>query len=335
MNEPTLAMQALVAARDDILHQLINDSEYPDEVNANAQALGITNPAVRIQRAQLSLLSQAVELVALIRKKYDPSRLPRELPLDLIWTGTPNAFAIHVPSDGSYAIGVDPTIFTAASLIAAFGYYALRSPVTDRNVAYQQYVDCVADTINAYFLGAPEKWRQDVAIAGMQILNSQEGLKTFMRDFSVFTLWFITSHEVAHIVLGHLESADAPSLNETENNSSPAKLSAFQHDNEFEADSWALKAVLDVACGNDIARDIFRAYPLIFFSTLNIIQRYSQPPTRIGVRLNSSHPPSLERLRRLREPLENPQHQSSTDLHKLPDLLQDTTRLLDKVLRTV
>lgn len=343
----TLAMRTLVALRDDLVHEYachfednfsMLDGLLGGEISRICEALGVVNPTGVFDRVHSGLLSQAHKLIGVIRQKYDPARLPSDLPIEFVYSCSPNAFAIHAPEDGSYAIGVDLKIITAMATIAVAGLNALSCDAAEGIGASQLYVHAVADTINAYFLNAPEAAREEVALALIKAINSNKNLKTFMSDFQRLSFWFVTAHEIAHIVLGHLESADAPLLKDTHNEDCQAKVSTFEHEKEFEADSWALRILLDAVCLNDQARDMMRVYPLVFFSVFDIVNSYCQPQTGIAARLCESHPPPLDRLQRLRELFATTSMAEGsllTAFYELPDSLQKTKPMLDKVLHHV
>jgi hypothetical protein len=209
---------------------------------------------------------------------------------DFIATQIPNAFAIHVSEDNSYAIGLDPTLHeTFTWLVVAAHWTFLRGKA-------DVFMQLVVDLVRLSFLNLPappEKGDWLTQFAQAMIAEYEDlGLGHWV---SAILARFLVAHEMGHIYLGHFDKGQAQKMRFVPTRGAEDEVTGFDTAEENQADDWAAKAVLQLAKTGVLENVLARTAPAILFSILALVEDLYWPSTALGVHMRRTHPPAAER----------------------------------------
>jgi Zn-dependent protease with chaperone function len=211
---------------------------------------GVADPgraAVMIEERQREA---ALRHIAEVAAAFPAAGL-QAIDFQFVRTSTPNAFTARVAKDDSYAIGLDHavpnllhTLFVAALLAHQCGEFKL-------------FGVCAARLVGLFFIGqAVEGLEDDMWTLNDVYQRTPASTRSIVDGFGEAVVQFVITHELGHVALGHFARATAPSL--TTPSAGTIDVSAFDHQREFDADAWAMEAMLQIA-GKDVRRLTFAA----------------------------------------------------------------------------
>ncbi len=268
------------------------DAGLADHVTAAIPAwTGVADPG----RAALMIEERQREAVlrhiAEVSAAFPQAQLPA-IDFQFVRTSTPNAFTARVAKDDSHAIGLDygvsnllHTLFVAAMAAHQVGEFQIFSLIAAKLVGLFHVGDVV------------EGLEEDLSMLHGLYQRSPASTRDIVDGFGAAVVDFVVTHELGHIALGHFRRAVAPSLTTA---GETIAVSAFDHEREFEADAWAMHAMLQVA-GDDVRKLTFAAAtPFLCMTMMAYASRLHEPSTDVGRLLLRTHPPERERAARLR-----------------------------------
>jgi Zn-dependent protease with chaperone function len=214
----------------------------------------------------------------------------------LVPASTPNAFALAVKADQSYAIGLDESLLDLLTILthASFAAYTTK----DIRI-YQNF--CLHSFDLYYHHMPPHPCIVDnCAELAAQYVSSFAGYRDMLLDIREMSIRFLLGHESAHVALKHFESGSAARFSFIPGNEN-SEVSAFDHQAcEYDADAWAAEHMF-LHASND-QRKCFAATqtpPLImmFLGHMSALGREIAPLYEL---MRHKHPPAQERHVRLR-----------------------------------
>jgi hypothetical protein len=241
------------------------------------------------QRQREGVLGHIAEVAAAF-----PSAGLQAIDFQFVPTSVPNAFTARVAKDESCAIGLDHGVLgllhplmVLAMLAQQFGKFGI-------------FGEGAARLVSLFFIGRPvDGLEADLRMLGDKYANADDSTRQIIDGFGQGVVDFVIAHELGHVALGHFLRAKAPTL--ASPTDGPMAVSAFDHEREFEADAWAMEALLLVA-GGDVRRLTFAvAAPFLSMTMLSYVARLHEPTTDVGRLLRATHPPERERAARLRK----------------------------------
>lgn len=233
--------------------------------------------------------NSARKYIAELARRYPEDASLPGIGFEFMKRKLPTAIAFRA-DDESIAIGVDPglgalftTLFHAAQI------------AVDRQLQ-PLFIDLLVDLVKLYYLGQQTPGLEE------RMLQLDAAADPFQRSWADWSgsiaMRFLIGHEVAHHHLRHFERHEAPRLR-MEPSDFETELSAFEHQPEFEADAWSARELIGGA--NTISESIAgRFMPAIFMTVSAMIDDLYHPLDPIA-RIQRSHPPAIERARRLLE----------------------------------
>lgn len=200
---------------------------------------------------------------------------------------TPNGFAAWHPGDNSYAIGIDPALWSSFSVLtlAAILAYDTREPDILLGMA-QRFA-------RSLFHKSPVRAEDFEELISLMYERAPVLAKQLSELSGPFYVQLLIAHEVGHIVLGHLLETAARRFSFGDGEK-PIPISGMKWEDEFAADTWALDNLLNLA-GVDIVQRTLAVLPVLFFDLLAIVESLHMPETEIARVLRESHPPPRER----------------------------------------
>ena len=205
---------------------------------------------------------------------------------------TPNAIEVHDRMDGSYAIGIDPSLQSGWGYLidCAHFFYRLNEPLL--------FARFVADLVQSSVIHIPlseERNQEHLDYVRFTKLNPP-----------VWSDWchsivakFLIGHEMGHIFLNHFANGAGCRFQLAQDGGKPAVFSAFNHALEFEADAWAAKALL-VNKASSVTHNLSaRTIPAVCLSLMAMMDDFYAPTDPLGKIIYDSHPPPAERAVKL------------------------------------
>src|SRR2546428_13905503 len=125
----TSAMASLKAFSHALIHDEKNLKEAVERGDMSRGRVPPKAPAQLLDKIQHDVSSRRraiVDFIGILAREYPNPRFAR-LGFDFIATRIPNAFAIHVRADDSYAIGLDPTIHEMLTWLVLGSHWAHRN----------------------------------------------------------------------------------------------------------------------------------------------------------------------------------------------------------------
>ncbi len=269
------------------------DAGVADHVTAAIPAwTGVADPGKAAEMVEARQRAAVLRHIAEVATAFPAAGL-QGVDFQFVPTYTPNAFTARVAKDDSYAIGLDyavpnllHTLFVAAMLANQTGNFDF-------------FGTGCARLVSLFHVGRPAPGlEEDLLMLHEVYRNTPESTRAIIDGFGQSVVEFVITHELGHIALGHFLRAKAPSLSTPQ--AGPIDVSAFDHQREFDADAWAMEALLRVA-GDDPRRLTFAAaVPFLSMTMMSFASRLHKPATDIGRLLRDTHPPEAERAARLR-----------------------------------
>lgn len=212
-----------------------------------------------------------------------------------VFIDSPNAITLFDSNDRSYAIGVDPSFWRA--ICTLYWDAALCRRANDQRM----FLIFATKTVGWFWVGSPTDSTDDYEGFVNFVQENTPDLWHFGRDLVNTAIAFTIAHEVAHIVLGHLEGPHATSLRLTD--SGPVSLSSAldSEDEEIAADEWAAEALFSHWADNDTKkRALAVSVPALCFCLAAIKSEMVTPATNIFASATAnSHPSDMARAQRL------------------------------------
>jgi hypothetical protein len=248
-----------------------------------------TEAARKMEGQQLTFARKYVSEVA---KRYaDDERISR-IGVQFIQYRTPNAFAIHVAEDNSFAIGIDPGLYSLFSLLFHAGNVSLYRGEAD------DFIDLLVDLVKLNYLG--------LSVPGLEerILRLNDTAGVFEQHWANLAAQvgtqFLIGHEIGHIHLNHFDNHQPPRIQMLPDQASEAELAAFDRDLEFEADRWSAGELIRAA--KTVNSHIGSwAMPTVFLTLASLLEDVYPPRDPVGKIQQQTHPPAWERAQALRE----------------------------------
>lgn len=208
--------------------------------------------------------------------------------------GTPNAVAVHVKSDNSFAIGMDPRLHAVGAWLIDLAYITYRQNVPE------DFIHMVAHSVQTAFLGAPLSEEHNAFY--LQVIAHTEANPPVWRDWlGLMVGQFLVGHELGHIYLDHFATGKATLLRLNPQADRDDEISAFAHQQEYAADAWAATSLKGRGTGSVVFNLTARAIPAILFSVFAVIEELHEPKGTMAAALRKSHPRASERAERLRK----------------------------------
>jgi hypothetical protein len=260
-----------------------------------------------------------LDFMAALAREYPNVRFA-ELGFDFIATRIPNAFAIHASEDNSYAIGLDPTLHEMFTWLVLAAQWTFRRGQTDA------FVQLVVDFVRLSFLNLPAPPEKRAVYSQFVKVMLKENEAVGLGDWVLAILArFLVAHEMGHVYLGHFNKGRAKKMRFVPASGREDEVSGFDTEDEYQADDWAAKGVLQLAKTGVVENLVARTAPAVFFSILAMVEDLCRPTTALGAHMRRTHPPAAERaaaLRRigvLQKPIPLPEELSI--LFALPELI--------------
>ena len=142
------------------------------------------------------------------------------LEFEFVDSGTPNAVAVHVKTDNSFAIGMDPRLDAVGAWLIDFAYVAYRQNTPE------EFLQIVAHSVQSTFLGVPLSEEVNAFYLRYVALAKSNG--AVWRDWiGQAVAQFLIGHELGHIYLDHFATAKAACLRLNPQTDQDDEISAF------------------------------------------------------------------------------------------------------------
>lgn len=155
-------------------------------------------------------------------------------------------------------------------------------------------------TVGWFWVGSKKDWTEDLDELLGVVQARLPDIWTYSRHLLNTAIAFTIAHEVAHIVLGHLDGAHAKTLRVTEDGPLSHASAMDSKDYEIEADVWAAETLLGRARGNFEGQTLALSVPALVFCLSALVAEMTAPiATPIASAIRDTHPPYIERAQRL------------------------------------
>lgn len=217
--------------------------------------------------------------------------------VDHLYVPSPTAITFYDPNDDSFAIGFDPGMWQAICLLyldAALGQ-AADSP--------QLFLVYATKTVGWFWVGTgnADAAATDIDFVVEFTQDAAPHLWGFAQDIVETSISFTIAHEVAHIVLDHLASPHAHTVQVGSHSDRKAVVSAMDsYGLEHAADAWAAETLLTLAKDDFKRQTLAVSVPALSFALQAVASAMTEPASEELARLiGDTHPPHAERARRL------------------------------------
>jgi hypothetical protein len=294
MPAPSQAMISLLASP----HALIHDEAHLRKLIKGGKLKGIDEGSVeatvaKVQGVGAERREAIQQYVDKLAREFPDPRFER-LGFNLVATKIPNALAIHVREDDSYAIGLDPTIHEMLTwlLVTAHWAYQRKEP--------EIFLQLAVNFVRLGFLNMdlPPENEDSMTLFVRAIRPEHEQMGSWTLAIAAA---FLVGHEMGHIYLGHFHNGKPFKMQFVPAKAEKDAVAGFSAAHEHEADEWAAKAVLQISKTGIWENVLARTLPSILFSIIAVIDDLYWPTTPLATHIRQSHPPASLRAEKLQQ----------------------------------